>query len=129
MSALPSEYLGWWRIVETSQWGEEMLDLLGPALLSITGQADRLRMIALLAYVEWTPITTGLSFHWTGAWEYDQMSGTGRVRLRKDGKLSGRFAITNGDESTLIAERAEPPPRPIPEPPRYADKWRGRSWR
>ena len=64
MSELPREYLGWWRIVETSQWGKEMLDLIGPALISITGQADRLRMVALVAYVDWTPTKAGLSFRW-----------------------------------------------------------------
>jgi hypothetical protein len=35
--AIPSEYRGWWRITETSQWVNDGLDILGPALLSITG--------------------------------------------------------------------------------------------
>ena len=62
MSELPREYIGWWRIVETSTWGSDMLDLIGPALISVTGRADRLRMIALLADVIWTPTKAGLSF-------------------------------------------------------------------
>lgn len=32
---IPDEYTGWWRIVETSQWGAEHLDLIGPAMFSI----------------------------------------------------------------------------------------------
>ena len=46
---IPSEYRGSWRIVETSQWVSDGLDLQGPALLSLTGTGDRLRMHALLA--------------------------------------------------------------------------------
>jgi hypothetical protein len=41
--AIPSEYRGWWRIVETSQWDDADIDILGPAVLSLTGHADRLR--------------------------------------------------------------------------------------
>jgi hypothetical protein len=48
---IPSEYRGWWRIIETSQWVNDGLDILGPALISLTGYADRLRMHALLVYV------------------------------------------------------------------------------
>jgi hypothetical protein len=59
---------GWWRIVETGTWGSEHLDLLGPAMLSLTGHADRLRMLALLAYVNAKPTKSGVSFTWEGAW-------------------------------------------------------------
>jgi hypothetical protein len=42
--ALDPEVIGWWRIVDTSQWGRKTLDRLGTAMLSITGGADQLRM-------------------------------------------------------------------------------------
>ena len=67
---IPSEYRGWWRITETSQWVDDGLDILGPALLSLTGHGARLRMHCLLAYVNCKPTKTGISF----TWEYDQMS-------------------------------------------------------
>ncbi len=121
---IPPEYAGWWRITDTSTWGQRHLDLCGTALISFTGYADRLRMIALLAYVNVRPTKTGLSFTWIGAWEYDQVSGTGSVRLGKDGRLKGKLKIKDGDESTFIAERAEAPATPIEEPPSYRDKWR-----
>ncbi len=38
-----ADLYGWWRIIETSQWLNKHLDDLGPALISITGHADRLR--------------------------------------------------------------------------------------
>jgi len=124
---IPSEYRGWWRIVDTSQWVNDRLDLLGPALISLTGTADRLRMHALLAYVSCKPTKSGVSFTWEGAWEFDQMRGSGRVTLRKDGRLRGIIRISDGDSSQIIAERSVEPDAPIQEPPSYRDKWR-RRW-
>lgn len=124
MADVPREYTGWWRITETGTWDNDLLDALGPAVISITGYADRLRMHCLLAYVNVRPTNAGVSFTWTGAWEYDQMSGSGSVRLGKDGKLHGKIRIKDGDSSTFIAERSSEPDRPIPEPPSYRDKWR-----
>lgn len=127
-SGIPDEYRGWWHIVETGTWAKEFLDILGPALMSFTGHGDRLRMHCLLAYVDARGTKTGVSFTWRGAWEYDQMSGTGSARLGKDGRLHGTIKIKGGDSSTFIAERAEAPREPIPDPPSYADKWRPRRW-
>lgn len=84
-------------------------------------------MFVLLAYVEARPTKTGVSFTWSGAWEYDQLTGSGSVKLGKDGRLKGIFRIKNGDSSTFVAERAARPGEPIQEPPSYRDKWR-RRW-
>jgi hypothetical protein len=124
---IPREYYGWWRIVDTSQWGNDDIDIIGTPLLSLTGDDDRLRMFVLLAYVHCTRTKTGISFTWHGAWEYDQMSGTGSVQLGKDGRLRGKIRIKDGDDSTFEAERADEPDEPIPDPPSYRDKWR-RRW-
>lgn len=113
---IPSEYRGWWRIVETSQWVSDRLDFLGPALISLTGTGDRLRMHALLAYVNCKPTKSGVSFTWQGAWEFDQMSGSGRVTLGRDGRLRGVIKIKGGDSSNFIAERSVEPNVPIPDP-------------
>lgn len=124
---IPSEYRGWWRIVETSQWGSDDLDIVGPALISLTGYGDRLRMFVLLAYVNCKPTKAGVSFTWEGAWEFDQVSGTGSVTLDADGRLKGRIKIKHGDGSTFIAERTAEPEEQIPNPPSYRDKWKRRS--
>lgn len=124
---IPSEYRGWWRITETSQWSKQDVDAIGTALISLTGYDDRLRMLYLLANITCNPTKTGISFTWKGAWEFDQMAGTGRVKLDKDGKLNGVFKIKHGDESTFVAERSAEPDEPIPSPPSYRDKWR-RRW-
>jgi hypothetical protein len=121
---IPSELRGWWRIVETSQWDDRFLDALGPAILSLTGRADRLRMHCLVAYVTPKPTKTGVSFTWEGAWEFEQVSGTGNGKIAKDGRLHGRIKIKDGDGSTFVAETAAEPAKPIPEPPSYRDKWR-----
>lgn len=127
MSEIPAEYEGWWRIIETSEWTGDGLDILGPALLSVTGCDDRLRMHCLLAYVNCKVTKTGVSFTWQGAWEFDQMTGSGSVKLGKDGKLKGTFRIKDSDSSSFIAVRAATPDEPIQEPPSYRDKWR-RRW-
>ena len=124
---IPQEYYGWWRIIETSQWVNDDIDIIGTAMISLTGYDDRLRLFVLLAHVKCRPTKTGVSFTWQGAWEYDPVSGTGSVRLRKDGRLTGKIRIKDGDGSTFIAERTEEPDERIPEPPRYRDKWR-RKW-
>lgn len=124
---IPEAIYGWWHIIETSEWVNDRLDITGTALISLTGFNDRLRMFALLAYVNCRPTKVGVSFTFQGAWEYDQVSGTGDVRLRKDGLLSGRIRFKDGDQSSFLAERVEEPDEPIPDPPRYRDKWR-RRW-
>jgi hypothetical protein len=123
MPSIPEEYRGWWHIVETGTWGDEHLHALGPALLSLTGHGDRLRLCCLLAYVNARATKTGVSFRWEGAWEFDQLSGTGSARLRKDGCLAGRIRIKGDDDSTFVAEPAEAPDEPIPRPPSYGEKW------
>lgn len=125
---IPEELYGWWRITETSQWVEDGLDLLGPALISFTGSGDRLRMHALLAQLTVRGTKAGVSFTWRGSWEFDEMSGSGSARVGSDGKLRGKFRIKDGDDSTFLAERAEVPEQPIPDPPSYRDKWRRRWW-
>lgn len=125
--SLNDDLYGWWRITNTSQWADDSLDDLGPALISITGNDDRLRLQNLVAYVTFKPTKGGASFTWEGAWEYDQMSGTGSVRLGKDGRLIGKLKIKNGDDSTFTAERTHEPEEAIPDPPSYRDKWR-RRW-
>jgi len=124
---IPGDYSGWWRIVETSQWDDDYLDALGTAMISLTGYDDQLRMLALLANVKCWPTKSGVSFTWQGVWEYDVLSGSGSVKLRKDGQLTGKFRIKGGDESTFRAIRTEEPDEDIPEPPRYPRKW-GRKW-
>jgi hypothetical protein len=124
---IASGYRGWWRITETSQWVKDGLDDLGPALISLTGHGDRLRMHCLLAYVSCRPTKAGVSFTWEGAWEFDPVSGSGRVTLERDGRLKGSIKINGGDRSTFVAERSGAPDEPIPSPPSYRDKW-SRRW-
>jgi hypothetical protein len=120
------KYYGWWRIIETSQWDQDHIDIIGSAPISFTGYDDRPGMFGLLDRVNCKVKKTGLFFTWKRAWEYDPVSGTGSVKLCKDGRLAGRIKIKEGDESTLITERAEEPEEPIPDPPSYRHKWRCR---
>lgn len=124
MERIPAKFAGWWRIVENESRSRRDLDILGPALLSLTGGTDRLRMFVLLADVQARPTKAGVSFTWQGAWEFDEMSGTGSVTLGRDGRLEGKLKIKDGDVSTFVAERASAPGEPIQRPPSYRAKWR-----
>jgi hypothetical protein len=44
---IPSEYQGWWRIIETSQWVNDDLDILGTALISRTSYGSGTRQFSL----------------------------------------------------------------------------------
>jgi len=123
MEQISENCRGWWRIVETGTGVNKGLDILGPAMISFTGRADRLRMHCLLAYVDARPTKSGVSFTWRGAWEYDQVAGSGTAKIGKDGRLRGTIKIEDGDSSSFMAERSRPPDVPIPEPPSYRDKW------
>ncbi len=83
-------------------------------------------VFTLLAYVNCKPTKSSVSFTWRGAWEFDPMSGSGRVTLGKDGRLRGFIRIKDGDSSTFIAVRSTEPDQPIDDPPSYRDKWRRR---
>ena len=126
LERIPPDYRGWWRITESSIWDNKYLHRCGTALISLTGNDDRLRMFVLLAYVTCKPTKTGVSFTWKGSWEWDPVSGSGRVTLRKDGRLHGILKMNNGDESTFVAESANEPTKPIEDPPDYRDKWKRR---
>ena len=54
------------------------LDALGPAMLSLTGSGDRLRMHCLLAYVNVKPTLRGASFTWEGDRERERTPSQGR---------------------------------------------------
>lgn len=58
----------------------------------------------LLATVKVKPLKSGATFTWEGAWEFDELHGTGRVKLRKGGTLDGQIQIAGGDNSTFSAE-------------------------
>jgi hypothetical protein len=127
MDAIPAEYRGWWRITHLSNWPSVDLDILGPAVLSLTGGTDRLRAFVLLAYIQARPTKTGVSFTWQGSWEFDELTGTGTVKVGRDGTLKGTLRIKDGDSTSFTAERTKAPDGPIQSPPSYRDKWR-RRW-
>jgi hypothetical protein len=109
---LNPELVGWWRIVETSQWANDHLDDLGPAVMSITGSGDRLRMLCLLAYVDFTPTQGGASFTWRGAWEFDQMTGRGSVSTLEVPAIARRRNERPSTCTVTSDGRLVPPRRP-----------------
>ena len=118
-STIQSVISGWWRITETEVWADDVLDLLGPAMISFEGCGGRLRVLAILACLECKPTKTGVSFTWEGSSELDPISGTGTARVCRDGLLRGTLRIDHGDKSRFVAESEEAPVEPIGEPRVY----------
>jgi hypothetical protein len=56
------------------------------------------------------------------------MTGSGSIRLSKDGQLKGVLKIKNGSDSLFTAERTIEPDKYIPDPPSYKDKWNRKRW-
>lgn len=53
-------------------------------------------MCCLLALVTCKTTKNGVSFTWEGAWEFDQLSGTGSVKLGKPVDLGAYDALLAG---------------------------------
>ena len=122
LDSIPPEYRGWWRITETSQWSSKFLDSLGPAMLSLTGHADRLRMHCLLAYVNCNPTKTGSEIGQAllGTHERLQLDDrrsrgqAGRKALRGQGRTEGNrwFRFVRAGQPALFTFASSWPVKP-----------------
>ena len=81
-----------------NSWANDSLDELGPALLSLTGYDDRLRMHYLIAHVNAHPTKTSVSFMWMGPDVMAIMERTmlGWTRLCWPGKFRDDRFLSNG---------------------------------
>ena len=102
-----SKFRGRWRIVETSAWASDVLDLDGAAHIAFeAGSFGKLQMIALHADIDHREDGDRIEFSWAGFDEGDPVSGRGFARL-VDGRLLGKLFIHRGDESAFVADRMD----------------------
>jgi hypothetical protein len=88
-------------------------DAMGLAYIEFAKHGGSLRFIAIeggldcrYGEVDGRP---SVEFSWMGENEGDAACGRGWVHLQTDGSLAGRVFIHNGDDSCLIATRADGP--------------------
>ena len=105
---LAAPFQGKWRIAEMDAWPDDVVDLLGPASLSIKGQEGEMRFIAVTAWLDTRydarnggPIA---EFSWEGVDEGDPRSGRGWLVPATAGRLVGHIFFHNGDYSAFVCE-------------------------
>jgi hypothetical protein len=102
---LRSKFHGRWRIIESSAWASDALDLDGPAEIAFDNDSfGKLRMIAIRADIDHRVAGDRVEFSWSGFDERDPISGRGFADLVDD-RLTGRLFIHRGDESSFVARR------------------------
>jgi hypothetical protein len=86
--------------------GSRLLDLCGPATLTITARGGEIAFGALQAGLEVEYARDSIGFRWAGSDEGDQVEGEGTAELPDDDMIEIEFAYDNGDEAVLKAKRA-----------------------
>lgn len=104
MADIAQRIAGKWRIVETTIWDRQHLDLCGPAFIAIDAQGrGEMAFGALEASLKCGFTPSGVDFDWDGADEGDEVSGDGWAELQDDGCLEGEILFYNGDKTTFTA--------------------------
>jgi hypothetical protein len=109
MKKIKPEYIGRWRITETSEWDQEFIDLVVPGHLTVKGNGlGTLAFGAIEAEVDCRIEKMGeaerLAFSFAGWDEGDDISGRGWATVVGDA-MEGWFSFHLGDESTFKALR------------------------
>ena len=85
--------------------GSRLLNICGPATLTIIAQGGEIAFGASEAGLEVEYARNSIGFRWTGSDEGDQVEGEGTTEVLEDGSIEIEFAYENGDEATLKAKR------------------------
>ena len=85
--------------------GPGLLDLSGPATLTITAQGGEIAFGALEAGLEIEYARNSIGFRWAGCDEGDEVDGEGTAELLDDGTIEIECAYHNGDEPVVKAKR------------------------
>jgi len=108
---------GKWRITQMDLWGQEAIDLVGPAFIEFGhGRSGSFRFIAVDGWMDCRHQERNgrpyVEFTWDGDDDCDPATGRGWVKLEKDGSLSGHIYFHHGDDSgfkaILFDERNRP---------------------
>ncbi len=97
--------IGRWWIVAADIWDRDYLDLVEPAVITITPDGSgEIAFGAMQANLDIGYSGSSVSFTWYGFDEMDEVSGDGHAELLDDGSVEITFAYHNGDEAILKAK-------------------------
>ena len=98
---------GKWRITSMDLWDQDEIDLVGPAFIEFRGQSGQFRFIAVEGWMDCRHKAKNgrphVEFSWDGNDELDPARGRGWAKLERDGSLTGRIYIHQGDDSGFKA--------------------------
>jgi hypothetical protein len=109
-------FTGQWRIAEMERWGQDAIDLDGPAFITFGG--DGTGEFGFIVVRGWMDCRFGerngsplVEFSWQGADEGDEVCGRGWATLEGDDTMTGRIFFHQGDDSGFSALRDQRPSR------------------
>jgi len=97
--------IGKWRIVSMEAWGNDYVELCGPAYIQIDEAGGEMAFGAVQIGLRCEYGQTSIWFRFHGSDEMDEVSGDGDAELQENGTLKGEICFDNGDDSTFIAKR------------------------
>jgi len=117
LATVKTSFKGRWRIVETSLWDEDAIDLLEPAYVEF--ESNRLGSMvvgALQAGIDYRVGTRdgqpAIEFSWIGDDDLHPASGRGWAQLEADGRIRVQLYIHQGDDVVMFATHTTSPSRP-----------------
>jgi len=104
----PDKIVGKWRILEMDLWGQDALDLVGPAYIQFDqNDTGSFGFIAVIGWLDCRHSSTdgrpSVEFSWEGNDDNDRASGRGRASLHDDGSLRGHLFFHMGNDSSFSA--------------------------
>lgn len=107
--AFAAAFKGRWRIVEMDMFGDDDLDLDGPAHITFAAADGDMAFCAVNGALD---VRYGArdgsacaEFTWQGFDDTEPTCGRGWAALGTAGRLAGHIFIHNGDDSGFVAER------------------------
>lgn len=104
--------VGRWHITHMEQWDEEYCNMEVQAFVEIKRDGTGSFQFGLvIGFIDWWEGDTSEECEWTweGSCEYDELSGSGSLRVEENGSATGEIHIYGGDSSGFAAVRAKKP--------------------
>lgn len=103
--------VGRWNITEMEAWYPESFDMEVQAFIEFSPDSrGRFQFCLVQSFMDYCLMErdgkSSVEWSWEGSDEMDPACGQGLAALEKDGKLSGRIFIHDGDSSAFTAERS-----------------------
>jgi hypothetical protein len=106
------DYVGGWRITEMEEWDNDYINMETQAYIEIDKKGHGTFQFALVrgninGEIQDVSGEKWFDFTWEGNEEYDQISGSGWLKLINENELNGRIKFHSGDSSLFKTKRRE----------------------